>query len=580
MAAGRIAAELVDGAGHLWALAPDLTIAPAGPAPAFDMGLNLDWMPPAAVTLSSLGGRQFEVSGPSGQFLLSAQYSRKAWVPEDRPWIRLFDTLANTGDAPLTASLSLTTDLGGQAGPSLVAETTGDGVLSPADTWLIAADAQSPDRPAAAIVLGDGAGPPRIATRQDDVVWMDWKVTLDPGQAVSILTFAAQGDPETLVPLARSLAGGIDAAHLTGLTTAERARVVNRDLAATPADTDVPGPPRPADPDPAEGAPDPAGADGDLSEEDPAPEAEGGGPDRSGAPAPEADEPGPADAEGQAVSAASGAGAGGGEPGTAPQPPSGTPGPDRVSLEGSTQAFRAGAGDDHVTGAAPSEALHGQLGSDTLVGGAGDDTLHGGAHWDLLFGNGGDDLLHGGGRGDRLAGGWGDDTLFGGIGNDRLSGADGADLLVGGPGDDLLEGGAWLDTLLGGAGDDTLAGGHRGDWIEGGAGADALDGGWGWDVLRGGPGADTLDAGGGRDRMVGGAGEDRFVLAADRMLDRIVDFTPGADRLDLGAFDLAEGADLSAHVSVTDAGLQVAFAGQAEVLLVGLTELAPSDVIF
>jgi Ca2+-binding RTX toxin-like protein len=71
------------------------------------------------------------------------------------------------------------------------------------------------------------------------------------------------------------------------------------------------------------------------------------------------------------------------------------------------------------------------------------------------------------------------------------------------------------------------------DALIGGAGADLLSGGAGHDVLMGGAGDDILVDGGGRDTLNGGAGADLFVLGRDGAEDRIEDFEPGKDRIDL-----------------------------------------------
>ena len=83
--------------------------------------------------------------------------------------------------------------------------------------------------------------------------------------------------------------------------------------------------------------------------------------------------------------------------------------------------------------------------------------------------------------------------------------------------------------IFGGAGNDTLTGGAGDDLILGGAGDDDLRGGGGEDVIFDGDGA---------DRMWGGAGADLFVFADDGRPDRVEDFQPGIDRLDLSAFPL------------------------------------------
>ena len=82
-------------------------------------------------------------------------------------------------------------------------------------------------------------------------------------------------------------------------------------------------------------------------------------------------------------------------------------------------------------------------------------------------------------------------------------------------------------TLQAGNADAVLTGDGRNNLIIGGAGDDRLDGGAGNDILTDGAGIDTLR---------GGAGADTFVFAPDGQFDRVLDFTPGVDRLDLSAF--------------------------------------------
>lgn len=127
-----------------------------------------------------------------------------------------------------------------------------------------------------------------------------------------------------------------------------------------------------------------------------------------------------------------------------------------------------------------------------------------------------------GGRGDdTLAGNRADNALTGGLGHDRLEGR---------AGDDLLRGQAGQDHLSGGDGDDDLIGGQGRDVLEGGAGRDRLTGGQGRDVLTGGAGGDWLTGKGGADVFRFAAGDSGMAGAET---DRITDFEPGRDLLDL-----------------------------------------------
>lgn len=257
------------------------------------------------------------------------------------------------------------------------------------------------------------------------------------------------------------------------------------------------------------------------------------------------------------------------------------------TLEGGAgdDLIRGGTGNDRIDGGGDNDVLAGNAGNDTAFGGDGDDQLHGGTGRDQLWGDGGNDSLFGGADADLMRGGTGNDLMQGDAGNDTLSGNDGHDTLSGGDGDDVLHGGtgddqlsgdAGQDTLYGGggndlvtggdgddriwgeAGNDTLSGGEGADLVRGGTGNDLLQGDAGNDTLAGNEGLDTLLGGAGNDALIGGAGNDRldgeggqdiltggdgadvfvWANASDspwNARDTITDFTPGVDRIDLGA---------------------------------------------
>jgi glucose/arabinose dehydrogenase len=98
---------------------------------------------------------------------------------------------------------------------------------------------------------------------------------------------------------------------------------------------------------------------------------------------------------------------------------------------------------------------------------------------------------------------------------------------------DQIQGGAGNDFVFGGSGDDALSGDSGDDVLHGQTGNDVLNGGLGNDTLSGGAGADRLDGGPGSDMTAGGAGADVFAFAAGSGLDRIADFHPGQDAIEL-----------------------------------------------
>ena len=245
-----------------------------------------------------------------------------------------------------------------------------------------------------------------------------------------------------------------------------------------------------------------------------------------------------------------------------------------------------GSGFVHAAGSAVSLVINGTRWGDTITDSSGDNTLNGARGNDFLnAAAGGDDTVNAGEGRDEIYFGTeftGADTVDGGAGNDQLSlqgdyaGASalvlGADTLAeveeivlmrgsGGifhdysitthdanvaPGETLTVDGASLR-----AGEDLAFDGSAetdGQFrIVGGRGADALTGGAGADELRGGRGADTLAGGGGADELSGNEGADTFRYddvsdSAIGSADRIRDFAPGTDTIDLSGIDADTGA--------------------------------------
>jgi serralysin len=175
----------------------------------------------------------------------------------------------------------------------------------------------------------------------------------------------------------------------------------------------------------------------------------------------------------------------------------------------------SGSGDDLLFGNFFSNRLYGGAGDDRIYAGAGADTLWGGAGMGRLWGEQGDDVIYGDVLADEIHGEQGDDLVYGDAGDDSIFGEDGNDTLLG-------DGGA--DAMLGGFGDDIV-------W--GGDGADRLRGSEGVDVVNGGAGNDVLSGDSGADHLIGGSGADLFQIAVGGGVDRVYDFDPLEDRVQI-----------------------------------------------
>lgn len=182
---------------------------------------------------------------------------------------------------------------------------------------------------------------------------------------------------------------------------------------------------------------------------------------------------------------------------------------------------------------------------ENAIGGPGDDVIHGNAAGNTIDAGAGNDVIDGGPGGrNQLFGGDGADSIVGGADFDQVNGNKGADTIDGGAGgDDWLLGGQGDDVILARAGSNILNGNLGRDTVTGGSGADVVRGGQGDDLLNAGAGNDHLYGDLGNDMMSGGPGADVFHFAPGFGVDRILDFTPGEDRIELdgiAGYDLTQ----------------------------------------
>lgn len=199
---------------------------------------------------------------------------------------------------------------------------------------------------------------------------------------------------------------------------------------------------------------------------------------------------------------------------------------------------------------------------------------------DKITGNDADNVILGGKGEDKIEGGDGDDYLQGDRNKDTLSGGDGNDLIIGGKGNDTLNGDSGKDDLQGGYSNDKLNGGGGGDKLHGGDGKDKLAGGRGSDSLTGGKGNDTLKGNGGSDTFLFKTGDGSDVVQDFDALDnkevihlkKVTAITSYADLMDSSQGHIQQ---KGAHVIITDgAGLEITLQN------VDLSDLDANDFIF
>ena len=198
------------------------------------------------------------------------------------------------------------------------------------------------------------------------------------------------------------------------------------------------------------------------------------------------------------------------------------------------EVFKAGSGDDVITGSANADTISGGDGADTLIGTAGGDIFNAGVGDDRFIGHSGT----------------GNDTFAGFIGVDTADySADSDDLVVDfsgtnsvtgtGIGTDILNA---VEVVKTGSGDDELTGSTGNDTFFGGAGADTFHGTGGADILNGEAGADVFNGAdaAGNDTFLGGGAVDTadYSSDADNLTvdfsgtDSVIGTGIGTDKLD------------------------------------------------
>jgi hypothetical protein len=216
------------------------------------------------------------------------------------------------------------------------------------------------------------------------------------------------------------------------------------------------------------------------------------------------------------------------------------------------------AGGQALTGNGLANAVTGFTGADTLNGGLGDDTLDGGAGIDRLLGGAGNDSFRIEAASDVVI-----ELVNQGI--DTVIMLGNAGYTLGAQVENLVLAGTAGATGIGNTLGNAITGNAFGNTLYGLTGNDSLDGAGGVDVLIGGIGRDTLTGGAGNDQF-------RFMAPGETTLlapDRIADFTPGQDRIDLRFIDGAFATPLAyvtgAPVAAGQVGVVAAGAGTWQV---------------
>lgn len=201
---------------------------------------------------------------------------------------------------------------------------------------------------------------------------------------------------------------------------------------------------------------------------------------------------------------------------------------ERVQFADGTNFYGTAAADKFLAGAPGESVFYGFEGNDTYSILSGDNTIVAGSGANKITTGSGNDTISSGAGNDKISAGAGTNVINAGDGANKITTLDGDDTIVAGIGNDKIDAGEGDNTIYAGGGADKITTGGGDDTIYGEAGIDKIIAGGGNDIVAGGDG---------NDKLTGGTGEDifRFDTApnATTNLDRITDFLPGVDEIEL-----------------------------------------------
>ncbi len=217
----------LDAEAHAWDVQADGSIAVGDPA-AFTDGLEWTGFPAQAQAALADGGRTI-VLGPvtSGDL----EFTRRVHVSPSEAWARWLDTVHNSGTVPRTYRIPIRSAMD-VALPRASFTSSGDGSMQPADDWVVVEDDATPA--IAHVIAGPGGLRPVLVSIGAGlkVVRYEFEFTLAPGATASILHFAVQAPTRALAIERAEALRTPYGAPLFGLSSTDRARVLNFELAS------------------------------------------------------------------------------------------------------------------------------------------------------------------------------------------------------------------------------------------------------------------------------------------------------------------------------------------------------------
>lgn len=226
---------LTDGGGFLWDIQRNGSVL-KGSNFTFQRGfllrVNGEAFPSQSTGRANQGGRELYL-GPEEMGPLTV--ARRVLVPEDDTFARYMETFFNPGTEPVTVRVDVETDLGSDAGTRVVATGDGDQRFTVDDDWLVTEGAAG-ILPFATLHLFSGpfavVEPVAVAPEADgdDMVAFAFDLTVQPGETVSLLHFAAQNRDTTWLASQPVRLLGFPPVAFQGLTPDQQKNVVNMNV--------------------------------------------------------------------------------------------------------------------------------------------------------------------------------------------------------------------------------------------------------------------------------------------------------------------------------------------------------------
>src|SRR5258708_29553282 len=201
---------------------------------------SVDTSVPAVVACTN---RQYVYTA---QTIGSLSVQRKVFVPNNDRFIRWMNIFTNTSGAPVTFTMVTSNNLGSDSNTRVVTTSSGDNVVTTADTWVTSfqnfSGSVSTDPRIGHVMWGPGAATPISNVHfvdGDDRPYWSYPITLAPGQSKIIVTYATgQGTKAAAAAQAAAIdAFGANAQQCMSAT--ELSEVVNFAAPAAPTDLSI-----------------------------------------------------------------------------------------------------------------------------------------------------------------------------------------------------------------------------------------------------------------------------------------------------------------------------------------------------